>query len=457
MILKITLLILGDAFFSLLAVITAAAISAAHLKQSSALKQPLLSDAIIFIGVMLISSYFIELYTRRTVFSVRAKVLLADISISLVISFFVLSTIFYMSSTETMGRRLLVLSLLSFGLFQFAWHLSYKLLINSDAITQRVLILGTGDLASVMEQIMYLKKTHYVCAGYYDMDIIGKCSASSPDVRAGQSETLVQFAKRESINKLVVSLTERRGKFPLHDLLDCKFAGIEIVDAPSFYEEVMGKLLIENTTPGWFIFSDGFKLKSWTKACKRAFDILFSLLGFLVTLPFFLLIIILIPLESRGPVFYRQVRTGEGEKTFTLYKFRTMKADAEKETGAVWALKNDKRVTRVGSILRKTRLDELPQFINVLKGEMSFIGPRPERPEFVEKLKDVIPYYAERHFVKPGITGWAQIKYRYGASEEETLEKLRYDLYYIKNLSLPLDMLILIETIKVVLFAKGAR
>jgi exopolysaccharide biosynthesis polyprenyl glycosylphosphotransferase len=219
----------------------------------------------------------------------------------------------------------------------------------------------------------------------------------------------------------------------------------------------MGKLHIEEIKPSWFIFSDGFRLNATRKVSKRIFDNIFALLGLTVTSPLFPIIALLIKIDSRGPVLYRQIRLGEGEKEFSLYKFRTMKQDAETGTGAIWAKEKDSRVTRIGSILRKTRLDELPQFINVLKNDMSFIGPRPERPEFVKKLKQTIPYYTMRHFVKPGITGWAQVKYRYGASVEDSMEKLRYDLYYIKNLSLALDLLIIIDTIKVVFFGKGAR
>jgi sugar transferase (PEP-CTERM system associated) len=234
-------------------------------------------------------------------------------------------------------------------------------------------------------------------------------------------------------------------------------SGIEVIDAPSFYEELTGKLLIENITPSSFFFSDGFRITHLKRLSKRIFDILCSLAGLLVSVSFFPFIAALIKLNSRGPVFFRQKRVGELEKEFTLYKFRTMREDAEKTTGAVWAEKDDPRITSIGRFLRKMRLDELPQFYNVLRGDMSFIGPRPERPEFVKRLKEIIPYYPERHFVKPGLTGWAQIRYPYGASTEDAVEKLRYDLYYIKHLSLFLDMLIMLETVKVMLFGRGAR
>jgi sugar transferase (PEP-CTERM system associated) len=218
-----------------------------------------------------------------------------------------------------------------------------------------------------------------------------------------------------------------------------------------------GKLLLENITPSWFIFSDGFRITAPVRLIKRITDVLFSAAGLVLVLPLFPLFALAIRLDSPGPIFFRQVRVGEREKNFSLYKFRTMGEDAEKGTGAVWAQEKDSRVTRVGNFFRKSRIDEIPQLFNVLMGNMSLVGPRPERPEFIEKLKEVIPYYSERHFVKPGVTGWAQVRYPYGASVEDALEKLRYDLYYIKNLSITFDLMIILETVKVVLFRRGGR
>jgi len=447
---KITLLVLGDVLVSMLALYIAFLIGAAGGTQ-----MPGNIDIFLFVAVTLFSSYFLELYSWKRVFRMSLKEMPAIIFLGLIISFFVLTSIFFMFPSLALGRRQLLLTLGTFGLCQFVWHFFYTSLLNVSGMAQKVLVLGTGDLARKMEQIMFLHKTHYVFAGYYDLSANnGHDSAYPPTATC---EGLVDIAKREKIDKIVVSVTERRGIFPLQELLNCKFAGIEIVDAPSFYEELMGKMLIENITPGWFIFADGFKLNHTVKLFKRLSDIFFACIGLILTSPLFPLIALFIKIDSKGPVFYRQLRVGEREKNFFLTKFRTMRQDAETETGAVWAQKNDTRVTRVGSFLRKVRLDELPQFFNVLKGEMSLIGPRPERPEFVAKLQQTLPYYVNRHFVKPGITGWAQIKYRYGASDEDSLEKLRYDLYYIKNLSLLLDTSITIDTIKVVLFGKGAR
>jgi sugar transferase (PEP-CTERM system associated) len=279
----------------------------------------------------------------------------------------------------------------------------------------------------------------------------------SEDRVVGHVEEIARLVQQQRASQLVVAVTERRGVLPVKELLLCKLNGIEVLDSPSFYEKLSGKLLIENIQPSWFIYSNGFRITVVKRLYKRFLDILFSLAGLLLALPLFPLVALLVRIDSPGPVLFRQVRVGEKGREFDILKFRTMRQDAESLTGAVWAQRNDPRITRIGGMLRKTRLDELPQLLNVLKAEMSFIGPRPERPEFVERLTERIPYYNKRHFVKPGLTGWAQICYPYGASEEDALEKLRYDLFYIKNYSFLLDLFIVLETVKVVLYGRGGR
>jgi sugar transferase (PEP-CTERM system associated) len=254
---------------------------------------------------------------------------------------------------------------------------------------------------------------------------------------------------------VVVVQQDRRGRFPTNPLLECRLRGIAVEDWPTFYEKATGKILVTELRPSWLIFSDGFVKTARTEIIKRLFDVTLASAGLILASPLMALAAIAIKLESPGPVLYRQPRSGQNGCVFILNKFRSMRRDAEQGTGAVWAQEADPRVTRVGAILRRTRLDELPQLINVLLGHMSFIGPRPERPEFVQSLQKEIPYYLKRLSVKPGLTGWAQVKYRYGASIEDSLEKLQYDLYYIKNLSLFLDLLILLNTVQVVLFARG--
>jgi sugar transferase (PEP-CTERM system associated) len=272
----------------------------------------------------------------------------------------------------------------------------------------------------------------------------------------GDYSQILSICQKGDVDRIIVALDERRGRFPLEQLLFCRLKGIPVDDGVAFTEQLAGKLSVENLHPSFLIFSDGFKRSAIFKRLKRGIDIIGSLLGLTVFTPVMLIISLAIKLDTKGPIFYRQERIGEDEKIFNLFKFRSMSVDAE-ENGPVWAEVNDQRVTRVGQVIRKLRFDEIPQMFNVLKGEMSFIGPRPERPFFVDTLKSEIPFYSERHVIKPGITGWAQICYSYGASKEDALEKIKYDLYYIKHMSLILDLMILFETIKIVFWAKGAR
>jgi sugar transferase (PEP-CTERM system associated) len=254
----------------------------------------------------------------------------------------------------------------------------------------------------------------------------------------------------------VVALADRRGQLPIDELLRAKLDGVRVEDAATTYERMTGKILVDDLRPSWLIFSDGFQASRVTRFAKRLFDLTGALIGIVVAAPLMLLTAIAVRLESPGPVLYRQERVGEHGRLFTLYKFRSMRIDAEQGT-PIWATSHDTRVTRVGRFIRLTRLDELPQFWNVLRGEMSFVGPRPERLFFVQQLAESIPFYMARHAVRPGVTGWAQVRYRYGASVEDALEKLRYDLYYIKHRSLVFDLTILVDTIKVMVCRKGAQ
>jgi sugar transferase (PEP-CTERM system associated) len=405
-----------------------------------------------FALLLLFSGFMIELYGNvrefgRTETAVR-------ILVSLFISFFVLSALYYTFHSIMVGRGILIVALLLFGLAQFFWHRTHRMLLSFPGISQRVVILGNGTLGQKIEEIMPSMRHNYVFAGYIRPNNEPVTVPESSIV--GGIDDIFETVKRIKAHKIIVSLAERRGVLPVREILRCKLSGIEVVDALSFYEQLTGKLLVEDINPSWFIFSNGFCVTPFKRAYKRGLDIVFSLIGLTIALPLMPFIALAVKLDSRGPVFFRQIRVGQGEREFMLFKFRTMAQDAEKN-GAVWAQKDDPRITRVGAILRKTRLDEVPQLFNVLKGDMSFVGPRPERPEFIKMLEEKIPYYSKRHFVKPGITGWAQVKYPYGASVEEAMEKLRYDLYYIKNLSFLMDILIVLETIKVVLFGRGAR
>ena len=272
----------------------------------------------------------------------------------------------------------------------------------------------------------------------------------------GGYDQISSICKKDKVNRIIVALDERRGRLPIEQLLRCRLKGIRVDDGMAFTEDLAGKLSVESLHPSSIIFSDGFKKSLTFKKGKRYVDVILSFMGLLLSSPLWILISLAIKLDSRGPVLYRQERVGEDGVAFNLLKFRSMRINAE-ENGPVWAGCKDERVTRVGSVIRKLRLDEIPQMINVLWGEMSFVGPRPERLFFVEQLKKGIPYYSQRHVIKPGITGWAQIRYPYGASKEDALEKLKYDLYYIKHMSFFFDIMIILETAKVVLLGRGAR
>jgi sugar transferase (PEP-CTERM system associated) len=273
----------------------------------------------------------------------------------------------------------------------------------------------------------------------------------------GSYNQLLEVVEREHIDKIVVALEDRRGSLPVQALLTCKQRGIEVEESVTFCEKLCGRVMLENLRPSWLIFSPGFTVPILLRLQKRMLDLVLASLGLILALPFMLVIAILIKLDSRGPVVYRQERTGEKGKRFTLLKFRSMYVGAEMATGPVFADAEDPRVTRVGRFIRSLRLDELPQLMNVLWGDMSFVGPRPERPFFVEQYIKDIPFYDQRLNVKPGITGWAQVRYPYGATLKDAAEKLRFDLFYVKNMSLLFDLFIILKTVKIVLLGYGAR
>lgn len=406
-----------------------------------------------FVVAAILASFFVELYNQDKNRGKKEILLRCLFAGALTLLF--LSAVYYIVPLMRLWRGNLAISLLIFSLLQFVWHTTHTVFLRLPGFAKRVLILGIGQNAERIGRMITSTNHNYVLAGY--IDVPSEALAVPAYQIVGDRDSICETALKERVHKIVISLSEKRGVLPLKEILNCKLSGIDVLDAPSFYEEVMGKLFIEDTKPSWFIFSDGFRITFLKRALKRGFDIVVSLVGLMLASPFLLVSAILIKATSPGPVFFRQVRVGEREKPFVVYKLRTMRENAESGTGAVWAREKDPRITPIGNVLRKTRFDEIPQLVNVLKGDMSLIGPRPERPEFVETLKEMIPYYSERHFVKPGITGWAQVRYRYGASIEDAVEKLRYDLYYIKNLSFFLDMLIVLETVKVVLFGRGSR
>ncbi|MEW5801696.1 MAG: TIGR03013 family XrtA/PEP-CTERM system glycosyltransferase [bacterium] len=335
--------------------------------------------------------------------------------------------------------------------------ISYRILPRIN-IQQRVLFWGADDLnKGVVKEILADAHPKFKVVGFVDNNPALTGNLIMDRKVLGRVEDLDSIIKTEKVEKLITPCSQARGDFPAQNLIDLKFRGIEVLDIHTFYERLKGKILLNGLRPSWLIYSQGFKKTRLTKFHKRAFDILTSSFGLIVTLPVSIITALLIKLESKGPVIYRQQRVGENGRIFNLFKFRSMKADAEHGTGPVWARKNDHRITRVGKFIRKVRIDEIPQMVNVLRGDMSFVGPRPERPYFVEMLTAKIPYYNQRHSIKPGITGWAAVNYDYGATVEDAVEKLQYDLYYIKNCSLSLDVIVILKTIATVFGRKGSR
>lgn len=324
-------------------------------------------------------------------------------------------------------------------------------------LTRRLLILGNGKLAAQLFTLLTAKRTSRVhVVGYVDRELSSNSGGLGTEWFLGSISQLFEIVERHHIHTIAVCMEDRRATLPMQTLLDLKAMGKEVVDGDHLYEEEAGRLSIDSLRPSALVFSTGFKRRALTMLAKRIVDLSVSGVSLVVLFPILVLIGLLVKVDSPGPVFYCQMRVGLRGQPYMIWKFRSMSHDAEK-SGPRWAQANDPRVSRVGKWLRKTRLDELPQFINVLKGDMSLVGPRPERPVFVQELRAQIPYYDLRHTVRPGMTGWAQTRFRYGASAEDAHIKLQYDLYYVKNMTLALDFRILLETIRVVLLGEGAR
>jgi sugar transferase (PEP-CTERM system associated) len=320
----------------------------------------------------------------------------------------------------------------------------------------RVLVLGSGAAAALVGHTLKANDPHSDVVGYFAG--LDEAHAVPASLLLSQNKPLVETALELAVDEIVVALAERRGGgLPMRELLDCKVNGIRVCDISTHFEKTLGQIKVDFVNPGWLVFSDGFNQSGSRTLGKRVVDVVGALILLAVALPFMLATAVLIALESRGPILYRQERVGLNGKTFNVIKFRSMRTDAEKDGKPQWARLKDNRVTRVGQVIRRLRIDELPQIFCVLKGDMSLVGPRPERPYFVDQLTQQLPYYAVRHSVKPGVTGWAQVRYHYGSTVEDSLEKLQFDLYYVKNHTLFLDLVVLFKTVMVVLTAKGSR
>lgn len=330
--------------------------------------------------------------------------------------------------------------------------------VDEHVFRRTTLIYGAGERAASISAIRRRadRRGFKVVAR---VPAVGDTIVDETDILRANGKSITDIAMEKGAEEIVVAMDDRRGNLPVRELLDARLKGIDVIDLLEFLERETGKIRIDLVSPGWLIFSPGFRRTKIRQFAKRVLDVVVSGILLLIGWPVMLLAALAIKIEDglSAPVFYRQFRVGQGNVSFNVLKFRSMRQDAEKDGKAVWASANDSRVTRVGNFLRNVRIDELPQVFNVLAGQMSVVGPRPERPEFVQKLQENIPYYSERHIVKPGVTGWAQLKYSYGASEEDAVEKLQYDLYYIKNQTMLLDIMIILQTVEVVLWGKGAR
>jgi sugar transferase (PEP-CTERM system associated) len=349
------------------------------------------------------------------------------------------------------GNNSVVLGLLLVTAALFGWRMMYAWLAQKPYLRERVYVLGMGERAQRLVNGLRTRAE-------LGIEVIGwSGNVEGAMTREAIAAHLMELIQTHRVHRVIVAMSDRRGTLPVMEILQLRLNGIKIEEATSWLEKISGRIEVDNLYPSWLIFADGFRFSASFLLLRRILAILASGIILLIVLPIIPFVILAIKLDSRGPILYRQKRVGLGSRVFYCYKFRTMRQDAEADTGATWALDDDPRITKVGQFLRTARLDEIPQLWCVLKGDMSFVGPRPERPEFVEMLAREIPFYEVRNAVRPGITGWAQVRYKYGNTVEDSKEKLQYDLYYIKNMSLGLDLMIMFHTIKIVLLGRGAQ
>ena len=369
-----------------------------------------------------------------------------------------LAVLFYVAPQLMIGRGVSLIAMVLALVLMVGWRVSIHWLLGHPRVGERILIVGSGESAiEIAREVLERRDAGYRVIGFVDNDpdLLGR-SLVNPRV-IGLTSEMSRLVKQENVDRIIVAMGERRGQFPTQQLLDlCLSGDVAIEECTSFYERLTGRVHLDMMRPSWLIFSGRGRQARLSSVVRTLFHRGVALIGAVLSLPIAILTAILIKLESPGPVLYKQERVGKNGRTFMVMKFRSMRVDAEKD-GPVWARDRDDRVTRVGRIIRKIRVDEIPQFWNILKGDMNFVGPRPERPHFVAQLAEEIPFYEQRHLIAPGLTGWAQIKYPYGSSVEDARQKLQYDLYYIKNQSLMLDAAIIFETVKTILFSRGAR
>jgi len=409
--------------------------------------------------VLQVCMHYSDLYDLRTLHD-RPKLTVALLR-SLGVGSVLLAVVYYWLPQLIVGRGILLIAAIFIVVLLWTDRVLFLWLSARIGPEERLLIVGRSSAAIELARELH-ERRHELgveLVGFVDTRVpSGPETPTAPGMeRIGTIEDIPQLAARYQVGRVVVSLVNARGQLPMEAMLEMKLrSGIRFDHLASVYEEYTGKIAVENLRPSWLIFSEGFRKNPLSLTFKRGFDILFSLVGLLLTFPIMGIVALGVRWSSPGPALYHQQRVGLNGKLFTVHKFRSMRQDAEKATGAVWATQGDTRVTPFGRFLRRTRLDELPQFWNVIRGDMSFVGPRPERPEFVADLTTQIPFYGERHVVRPGLTGWAQVRHAYGSTVEDALQKLQYDLFYIKHMSIALDLFVVLETIKTVLVRRGS-
>jgi sugar transferase (PEP-CTERM system associated) len=444
------------------ALILAAVAVAAYLRLGDAAWQIMAEEngvpkALLIAGVCQLCLYYADMYDLRVVSDRRE--LVVRIVQSLGAASFILAALYYWFPPLIIGRGVFTFAAFLVMLGVIGWRVVFEFLSRRAGPRERLLLVGTSAAAVALAKELFDRRHELgvEIVGFIDPD---PARVGAPLINpgvVGTVEDIPSIVRARGVDRVVVSLADARGKLPMDKLLEMKLDGVTFDHLASVYEDYTGKIAVENLRPSWLIFSDGFKKSRVLSAAKRASDIMISVVGLILAAPIGLIVALAVKLTSRGPVLYHQARVGQHGRVFTVHKIRSMREDAEAATGPVWASKSgDPRVTPIGRLLRRSRLDELPQLWNVLIGDMSFVGPRPERPEFVAALTKEIPFYGQRHILRPGLTGWAQVRYTYGASTEDALQKLQYDLFYIKNLSLALDFFIMVETIKTVLLRRGA-
>jgi sugar transferase (PEP-CTERM system associated) len=400
-------------------------------------------------GVVLLFSHCFDLYDSSNLGEkwdqiFRLLLVLGFVALALAAVAFAYPSILPGNGSAAVGLVILTFALLG-------WRAAYSWMVKQPFLRERVYVLGTGERAQRLVRGLRQRSALGVEVVGWTGDVEGELT------RDNVASHLLGLAKGKGVHRVIVAMPDRRGTLPVEELLDLRLGGVKVEEATSWLERISGRIEVEQLYPSWLIFAEGFRFSGFFRMVRRGLNFLVALVGTVVSLPLLPFIMLAVKLDSPGPVLYRQQRVGRRGEIFYCYKFRTMRVDAEADTGATWASDDDPRITRVGKVLRSARLDEIPQLWCVLKGDMHFVGPRPERPEFVEWLSREIPYYGVRHVVRPGITGWAQVQYKYGNTLEDAREKLQYDLFYIKNASLGLDLLIMFQTIKIVLLGRGAR